>query len=250
MSTKTDDFNRANGGLGTDWTTITGGTGGQAPQIASNKATSPAALTGALRSAETYDNDQSSSVEVQGALGATHWVGVIVRGNLAGTPGDNCYLAIYFNNNPDYRAQIYKRASGGFTLLKDDALAGAASAGDVFKLAVVGTTLTFTQNGVVRSTITDATFASGAPGIMFAGAGETVDNWSGEGAPAVTDPGVEGEFRLLEDGSFRELEDASGRRLLEQSVGGGDEATSTGTGNTRRRAAAVLAMQRRRRRRR
>src|SRR5262249_46790349 len=57
---------------------------------------------------------------------------------------------------------------------------GALAAGTQLQLSVVGSTISFLQNGVQRISVTDASLTGGAPGIMSAGAGQ-VDNWSGGG---------------------------------------------------------------------
>jgi hypothetical protein len=190
VGTVSDDFNRADGGLGGNWTRITGGTSGDAPVIASNKAQGFGNLSGALRSAESFANDQSASVEAQASLPSGGWIGAVVRGNLAGTVGDNIYVGIYFFTDPSYVMQLYKRVTGSFTQLTNllgggDTIGLGSSpvaAGTVFKVDATGTTITFSKDGVAQIQATDSAHASGAPGIMFAKDG-ALDNWLATGGP-------------------------------------------------------------------
>ncbi|HZJ61963.1 MAG TPA: hypothetical protein VFD36_00455 [Kofleriaceae bacterium] len=57
-------------------------------------------------------------------------------------------------------------SAGAFTKIGTNITLGAnMAAGDVMRLSAAGTTLTVTYNGVIVRTATDATFATGQPGI-------------------------------------------------------------------------------------
>lgn len=184
MGTVTDDFNRADGALGSNWDSSTA-TDAQ-PAIASNKCVGVGALSGSGRTAETFDNDHSSAFAVPGSLASGHWVGVSVRRT---NHGSECYLGIYFFSDPSYVLQLYKRVGGSFTQLGSTFGLGTSplAAGTILKLGVVGTTLDLSLDGVSKINLTDSTFGSGGhPGILFAGGSDPVDNWiatGGQGHP-------------------------------------------------------------------
>src|ERR1700751_4749867 len=89
-TTASDSFNRANGGLGANWTAITDG--GMA--IASQQVTGTAgALTGNTWTASTFTSDQYSVVQVTSTqLTGTQWIGAAVR---AQNGGHSAYVGIY-----------------------------------------------------------------------------------------------------------------------------------------------------------
>lgn len=170
-----DNFNRANGGLGANWTTITGIV---APTITSNQVLGNTATTnqGAIYTATTFPNDQFSQATVPvGGNNANGAYTVDVRTSNAAWSG--------------YECQFY---NGNFSLVRYDAgvqnvlttVAGSMASGDVLRITVVGTTLTCFQitAGVVTavSTTTDAMYASGYPGFHIYGnvSISALDNWS------------------------------------------------------------------------
>jgi len=175
-----DNFNRANGGLGSNWTTWNPSGGDLPLTIASNQCTCAhdANQHGGTRTAESYANDQYSQVEIV-SVALNAWVGVVVRDN--GTVGQNHYLAIAFNNGGTPEIDLYKRVAGTFSFLQGSGGSFNIAGGDVFRLSVIGTTLTVSLNGVARITKTDSTFANGKPGIGLYAANTfaVVDNWQG-----------------------------------------------------------------------
>ena len=175
-SSASDDFNRADGGLGSSWTPIADG--GMA--IASQQVTgTTSATTGDIRTAETYSSDQSSTVEVTSTqLSGGQWVGPAVRMQSNGLNG---YLGIYFWNNGSPQLVLYKRTSGGFEQLGSPYSTGPLAAGTKLELLAVGNTVSFLENGVQRIGVQDSSFTGGAPGIIASGAA-TADNWSGDSA--------------------------------------------------------------------
>lgn len=181
-----DNFNRANGGLGANWSTITGWT---APQIAGNLV-EPGAAGGtdsaARWNADAFGNDQFSQITVVNAGSSTNdVVGVVVR---AAAAANTFYQALVRGPiGASCLIQVRKVVAGTITVL-GTTLAPVA-VGDTFRLTVVGTTLTATVNGVLRVEVGDSAIAAGSAGIyLFDAASVTsaqLDNWSG-GTPAVT----------------------------------------------------------------
>ena len=88
-----DDFNRADGGLGPDWTAISDG----AMAISSQAVTGTGGTTGEIRTAETYASDQYSQVEVTSTqLSGGQWIGPAVR---VQNGGQDAYVGIYYWNS-------------------------------------------------------------------------------------------------------------------------------------------------------
>ena len=89
-----DDFNRANGGLGAGWAAMSDG----GLSIVSQPVVGTAsAHAGDIRVAESYGSDQYSQIEVTSTqLTGGQWIGPAVRSQ---NGGQDTYLGIYFWNN-------------------------------------------------------------------------------------------------------------------------------------------------------
>ncbi|HET9970203.1 MAG TPA: hypothetical protein VFQ68_18365, partial [Streptosporangiaceae bacterium] len=168
-----DDFNRANGGLGANWTAISDG----AMAISSQQAIGTAgATTGATRTAETYPSDQYSQIQVTStALSGGQWIAAAVRMQ---SSGQNAYAGLYYWNFGSPELMLFERSGGAWTQLGGVYNSGALAAGTQLKLVAAGSTISFLQNGVQRLSVTDTSFTGGAPGVMAFG-NSTADNWSG-----------------------------------------------------------------------
>ena len=168
-----DDFNRADGSLGPNWTAISDG----AMAISSQAVTGTVNVdTGEIRTAETYASDQYSQIEVTSTqLTGGQWIGPAVRLQSSGQDG---YLGIYYWNFGNPQLRLYVRNAGSYTQLGSSYSSGALAAGTQLRLVAAGNTIAFLENGVQRIEVTDGTFTGGAPGIMAHGDAEA-DNWSG-----------------------------------------------------------------------
>jgi hypothetical protein len=180
-----DDFNRADGGLGSTWTAIPDG----AMSIASQQVIGAiGATTGEIRTAETYASDQASQVEVTSTqLTGGQWIGPAVR---VQSGGQNAYVGMYAWNNGSPQLMLFVRNAGNWNQLGTYNSAP-LSAGTQLRLVAVGNTIALLQNGVQRIVVSDNTFTGGAPGVMAFG-NATADNWSGQStgfqvSPAGTD---------------------------------------------------------------
>ena len=208
--TSSDNFNRANGALGANWTAMSDGALTIASQVVKGGS---GAYSGDIRTAETYGADQSSQVEVTSTqLSGGQWIGPAVR---ASNGGSNLYLGIYFWNGGSPDLMLFKRTSGSFTQLGATYPVSALAAGTQLTLSVTGSTLTFAQNGTARITATDTSLTSGAPGIMAYGTG-TADNWAGNSTGTGT--GADGPYTV--GGTASGL--ASGGTVVLQDNGGND----------------------------
>ena len=177
-SSGSDNFNRADGPLGSGWTDMSDG--GLAISSQAVTGTSANGTTGDIRTAENYSSDQFSQVEVTSTqLTGTQWIGPAVR--MQGG-GQNGYLGIYNWNNGSPELMLFMRSAGSWTQLGNAYSSGPLAAGTQLKLMVVGSTLSFLENGVEKiAAYDDGSWTGGAPGIMAAGTA-TADNWSGGSA--------------------------------------------------------------------
>src|SRR5690348_1952202 len=143
-TTGTDDFNRANGALGPNWTGISDGALTITSQTVAG--TASGGTTGDIRTAETYGSNQSSQVEVTSTqLTGGQWIGPAVRMQ---NGGQSTYLGIYFWNSGSPQLRIYKRISGTWIQLGSSYNSGALTAGTQLLLQASGSKITFAQNGV------------------------------------------------------------------------------------------------------
>ena len=160
MPTYTDDFNRADAAsLGANYGTESGVAGSLA--IASNRASIPDA-TGLqdysnIRTAETIGGAQYSQAKIQNLSSGDYAQGYVsVRGSTSALQGYRFYL------DTTGATQLYD--------LVDDAAVGSAGAhtltpGDVFTLIARGSALNGFVNGTRECSATDATTATGQPGL-------------------------------------------------------------------------------------
>jgi Putative esterase len=172
-----DNFNRANGPLGANWTDISDG--GLTISSQAVAGTNASGTSGDIRTAESYSSNQYSQVEViSSQLTGGQWIGAAVRVQNSGQDG---YAGIYYWNNGSPELMLLERSSGNWTQLGNAYSSGALAAGTQLKLMVVGSTLSFLENGVERIAVYDSSLVGGAPGIIAYGTGK-VDNWSGGNA--------------------------------------------------------------------
>ena len=207
-----DDFNRADGGLGANWTGISGGALAISSQVAVGSASG--GVTGDTWGAASFGSDQFSQIEVTSApLTGGQWIAAVVRAQNSGLSG---YAGLYFWNFGSPELMVFKRSSGNWTQLGGTYSSGVLAAGTQLQLKAVGLTISFLQNGVQRLSVTDSSFTGGAPGIMANGT-SAADNWSGGSAA--------GSATYTVGGSVSGL---SGTVVLQDN--GGDNLTLTASG--------------------
>ncbi len=182
-----DNFARANGGLGPNWTALSDGPLAISSQMVVG--TNAGGDSGDIRTAEVYQSDQYSTVQVTSSrLTGTQWVGPMVRA--LGT-GSGLYVGFYFWNsgNPELGCMLFKRVNGTWGQLGPTYPSGALAAGTQLTLTAAGSTLTFAENGATVITATDTALTGGAPGIM-ANQTATAADWSGGNVSGSTPPPV------------------------------------------------------------
>ena len=166
-----DNFNRVNGALGSNWSTVAGTT---APAIANNvlQAGTAGRVNSAFWSGSSFGSDQFSQAIMPSSSGTQFGPGVAVR--LAGSRG---YFLWYGNSANTVSLWRMDSATSWTQLRASSALT--ISASDVWKVQVVGSTLSGYQNGNLVVQVTDGTYASGSPGVWLYYSANRIDNWSG-----------------------------------------------------------------------
>jgi hypothetical protein len=171
--TASDDFNRANGALGSNWAAMSDGAMTISSQMVAG---GNSGQSGDTRTAETYTSNQYSQVQVTSTqLTGGQWIGPAVRSQ---NGGQNLYLGIYYWNSGSPQLRLYKRTSGGFAQLGSSYSTSGLAAGATLRLTATGSTISFLLNGSPVITVTDTSLTGGAPGIMASGTSKA-DNWAG-----------------------------------------------------------------------
>jgi hypothetical protein len=171
--TASDDFNRANGALGGNWTAMADGAMSISSQVVVG---GNSGQSGGTRTAETYTSNQYSQVQVTATqLTGGQWIGSAVRSQ---NSGQNLYLGIYYWNSGSPQLRLYKRTSGSFTQLGSSYPTSGLASGATLRLTATGTTISFLLNGTPVITVTDTSVTGGAPAIMAFGTAQA-DNWAG-----------------------------------------------------------------------
>jgi uncharacterized membrane protein len=168
-----DGFNRADGGLGSNWTDIVdGGLSISGQTVVSTND----GYSGEMRSGGSFDSDQFSQIELTSTqLAAGQLIGPAVRMQDGGRDG---YFGIYFWNNGYPQLRLYKRSAGTWIQLGNSYTTQPLPAGTTLTLSAVGSTIIFREDGTKRIWVTDAGLSGGAPGIIAYGTA-TADNWTG-----------------------------------------------------------------------
>lgn len=174
MATRTDSFDRANSSnLGADWAEDSG-----AWSITSNNVANGTSgnTYRKLRWVGAAMDSANYSVEVVARSGdSSNGIGPAVR--LAASSAVTYYGYVIFGGDAAYLVEI---TAGGETIL-DTGSAITASTDYTLRLEVDGSTIRGYLNGVLDVSATDASLASGPPGIMAYGGGNAntyVTTWT------------------------------------------------------------------------
>lgn len=168
----TDDFNRADGDIGTTWTATAGFGSGSRPVIVSNEVFNLSGQTrAAFKNTVVCPNDQYSQIVLRRYANI-----VIVRAALVGGES-NLYYFSASTLTTTIKISKYTNNVGGADLVTGTRT---NSAGDILYFEAQGTTLIAKINGVQVLTITDASFASGSFGAGHGNTGDDAyDDWVG-----------------------------------------------------------------------
>lgn len=176
----TDTFTRANGGLGTNWTTVTGQ---GAPQISTNRVRSTAVGTDsrAYYNAVTWPADQYAEIQTITATATDTGRGAVVR---AQSGANSFYVATHNNNfTGTARLQIHRYSAGTANLLSNVVKTIVTS--DLIRMEIEGSTLRAYINDVLQyGPTTDSTYSTGSAGLsIYADSGSVanaeLDNFEG-----------------------------------------------------------------------
>jgi len=166
MATASDDFNRADGALGSNWTTVIGGGGEVAGNLARGNSATESGSMWTIATTDFADNHEVQVTKVSDTF--MNFGGPAVR--MSTGSGGNGY--VYFNNG-----SLQKVVAGTRSTI-DGGLA-TFDAGDVIRIRATGTTIECWKNGVSQGTFGDSDLATGQPGMLFynddSGA---LDDWS------------------------------------------------------------------------
>ena len=167
-----DNFDRADGALGSNWTTVSG-TG--APKIVSNtlRVRTAGALSSAYWSASTFSSDQFAQASLPNSSGTQYGPGIAVR--LSGSKG----YFLWYGNSSNTVSLWRMDSSSSETLLKQSASLTVSPSSDVWKIQAVGSTISGYQNGKLVVQATDTNITSGSPGVWLYYSSNQIDNWSG-----------------------------------------------------------------------
>lgn len=185
-----DDFNRADGDVGANWTALTAaGSATNKPDVSSNKLKPQASGEDEVcyYSASNFDMDQFSQATFSTVTTASY-TGLAIRCTKGDTATEDDYLS--YEKNATNTSQIVNHYDNGIyrTL---GSYAGGFSNGDVLRVEAEGCQIRCYQNGVLRITVNDVDVPtyrnfdqSGLlyPGVKFAESATTnerIDDWSG-----------------------------------------------------------------------
>lgn len=168
-----DDFNRANGALGADWTTVMGSILIESNQVRPSSGGNDSLV---YWSSDVFANDQYAEL-TYAAEGTFAPIGPAVRVSGTSSANANGY-ALHLGTDANGNARLMRFLNGTGTILSTST---GWVAGDIARIEADGTTIRVKRNGVELSSITDSNVASGSAGMSSYNAfgGERGDNWSG-----------------------------------------------------------------------
>ena len=181
--TATDDFNRADGALGTGW--VAGADSPLAIASSQVKGTVAATFTEMFRAETTYGNDQWSEIQTATNPASGDWIGASVR---VQNNGQDLYRAIYFNNSGSYELRLGRRVAGTFTTLTTVSLGtNPIPSGTTLGISVMGNAVMMFVGAALISQAGDTAVPSGGvPGVIAFGTSATADNWRGGNSTRVS----------------------------------------------------------------
>ena len=175
-----DNFTRANGGLGANWTTTTGL---NAPAIVSNQAQASvtSAASAASYTGRTWNANHWAQITMVSVANSNCYQGIFLRGQT----GANTNYRVYVVGPPGATAvvNISKSVAGAFTALNN--LTFTLAANDVLLASVIGTTISAYQNGAFLLSFSDSSISAAGDGPGFVIGADTSltssigANWSG-----------------------------------------------------------------------
>jgi hypothetical protein len=158
VTTFTDDFNRADGGLGSNWITRNSVLEIISNQYASSATANPNAYAEVAVATADFTDDHEAQITAA-VLGNADFLGPAVRVSVSG-----CYaIRVDGTNGPTRR--IIRMDGTTQTVIGTVNIVPVAS--DTLTLRAVGSTITAYKNGTQVDSVTDATYTTGQPGIYY-----------------------------------------------------------------------------------
>ncbi|HUL16951.1 MAG TPA: hypothetical protein VLV88_13215 [Terriglobales bacterium] len=188
-----DNFNRANGAIGLNWTVQNGGLNVSSNAIVGTGSTSNWAFFSAAVAA--FTSDQFAEISLPASIPAGGGAGPAVRASGTGSSADN--YNCHPNNTTLYLEKILNGAS---TILSS--IGNTTAAGDVIRLEVSGNTINCYYNGVLKLTATDNSLTTGSPGLETYNTSATLDNWTGGNLVPLAHTGLEQDFSQVQHFPF------------------------------------------------
>lgn len=180
MGLVSDNFNRANGGLGGNWQTLVGSPiTYSAPTIVSNAVTvGGGGGNGAKWVGAEFSNDQYAQAKSSGV--GTNYTALVLRHDGVNTG----YIFRHYHNNGTWNI-----TNVGSTAVLASGDYGSFVSGDIFRFECVANQLSAFRNGapIVTGVPIGPQYTAGAPGLLILSGG-FVDDWEGGGlgSPGVT----------------------------------------------------------------
>jgi len=204
VSSTFDNFNRANGSLGSNWTSVFTGNGSLVISGGTVKGGNAEAVTASRWSAPSFSNNQIVQMSVSHA---SHFIGVEMRSSGTTTASTNAY----FCGESSTALSLYRISSGALTQLATTAITAGS---DTIIGTATGASLTCSSvsNSFVTTTITatDGSIASGAPGIQIHDTTGVGTNWIAAGTTYVGDLVVNGNKLTGVSGNSNRIAESSG----------------------------------------
>jgi hypothetical protein len=162
-----DNFTRANGPIGANWTVVNGGF-----NISGNTAVGTGgSFNGAAWTGSAINADHYSTITI--GTGTGFWA----PATRVQSGADTYYAAYVSGTSPNITGAIFKRVAGTNTSL-GGSVTGIAT-GDTVTLASSGPILQLYHNGVLTSTIADTSISGGKPGMSAFSTTNAITNWVG-----------------------------------------------------------------------
>jgi hypothetical protein len=175
-----DNFNRANGGLGANWTTSFSTNG--ALTISSNTVINSAANDqNSYWTATPFNADQYAEVTIGATTPLAQGVGVSLRNSGTTNATTNLYACV----QDQFSVVLWKFTNGAQAFMTSTA--HTAVAGDRVRGQIIGINLTCTVTSALGATttitISDSAFPTGPPGIVIRHTVGTLVNWTAGSIP-------------------------------------------------------------------
>ena len=167
-----DNFNRADGPLGANWTDISDG--GMA--ISSGAVIGTAGrVTGDMWTAGTFTSDQFSEIQVT----STQLGGGVDRPAVrVQSGGQDGYVGLYYWNSGSPELMLFKRSGGGWGQLGSTYNPGRWRPGPQLEVTAVGSTISLLENGMQVISVSDSSLP-GARRASWPTADTLAASWSG-----------------------------------------------------------------------